>query len=193
MAKIILKNVRINFPRLVVAQENRYSQDGRKFYSAQIVIAEDDKENLQKVAAGMKEAFVSKFGDKAERVFAQAKENRNTRGLQHDTDRKRWYINAKRREENGAPIVYSADLKRTITTQADMPKSGDYIDVVVQSWCYDASGSKGVSFELVSVHFRKEGEPFEGSGIRATADDFEALATPVAANDDFADELDAFS
>ena len=50
MAKIILKNVRINFPRLVVAQENRYSQDGRKFYSAQIVIAEDDKENLQKVA-----------------------------------------------------------------------------------------------------------------------------------------------
>lgn len=192
MAKIVLKNVRINFPRLAIAQENRYSQDGRKFYSAQIVIAEDDKENLQKVAAGMKEAFVAKFGDKAERVFAQAKENRNTRGLQHDTERKRWYINAKRREENGAPIVYSADLKRTLTTQADMPKSGDYIDVVVQSWCYDASGSKGVSFELVSIHFRQEGEPFEGSGIRATADDFEALA-PSAANDDFADELDAFS
>lgn len=192
MAKIVLKNVRINFPRLAIAQENRYSQDGRKFYSAQIVIAEDDKENLQKVAAGMKEAFVAKFGDKAERVFAQAKENRNTRGLQHDTERKRWYIKAKRREENGAPIVYSADLKRTLTTQADMPKSGDYIDVVVQSWCYDASGSKGVSFELVSIHFRQEGEPFEGSGIRATADDFEALA-PSAANDDFADELDAFS
>lgn len=192
MAKVVLKNVRINFPRLAIAQENRYSQDGRKFYSAQIVIAEDDKENLQKVAAGMKEAFVAKFGDKAERVFAQAKENRNTRGLQHDTERKRWYINAKRREEDGAPIVYSADLKRTLTTQADMPKSGDYIDVVVQSWCYDASGSKGVSFELVSIHFRQEGEPFEGSGIRATADDFEALA-PSAANDDFADELDAFS
>lgn len=192
MAKVVLKNVRINFPRLAIAQENRYSQDGRKFYSAQIVIAEDDKENLQKVAAGMKEAFVAKFGDKAERVFAQARENRNTRGLQHDTERKRWYINAKRREENGAPIVYSADLKRTLTTQADMPKSGDYIDVVVQSWCYDASGSKGVSFELVSIHFRQEGEPFEGSGIRATADDFEALA-PSAANDDFADELDAFS
>lgn len=191
MAKIVLKNVRINFPRLAIAQENRYSQDGRKFYSAQIVIAEDDKENLQKVAAGMKEAFVAKFGDKAERVFAQAKENRNTRGLQHDTDRKRWYINAKRREENGAPIVYSADLKRTLTTQADMPKSGDYIDVVVQSWCYDASGSKGVSFELVSIHFRQEGEPFEGSGIRATADDFEALA-PSAANDDFSD-TDAFA
>mgnify|MGYP004461793793 CR=1 FL=1 len=191
MAKIVLKNVRINFPRLAIAQENRYSQDGRKFYSAQIVIAEDDKENLQKVAAGMKEAFVAKFGDKAERVFAQAKENRNTRGLQHDTERKRWYINVKRREENGAPIVYSADLKRTLTTQADMPKSGDYIDVVVQSWCYDASGSKGVSFELVSIHFRQEGEPFEGSGIRATADDFEALA-PSAANDDFSD-IDAFA
>lgn len=192
MAKIILKNVRINFPRLVAAQENRFSQDGRKFYSAQIVIAEDDKENLQKVASGIKEAFVAKFGDKAERIYAQARENRNTRGLQHDTDRQRWYINAKRREENGAPIVYSADLKRVLTAQVDMPRSGDYVDVVVQSWCYDASGSKGVSFELVSVHFRKEGEPFEGSGIRATADDFEALA-PTAANDEFEDELGAFN
>lgn len=192
MAKIVLKNVRINFPRLVTAQENRFSQDGRKFYSAQIVIAEDDKENLQKVAAGMKEAFVAKFGDKAERVFAQAKENRNTRGLQHDTERHRWYINTKRREENGAPIVYSADLKRTLTSQQDMPKSGDYIDAVVQSWCYDASGSKGVSFELVSIHFRQEGEPFEGSGIRATADDFEALAPSSAANDDLGD-IDAFA
>lgn len=76
MAKIILKNVRINFPRLVVAQENRYSQDGRKFYSAQIVIAEDDKENLQKVAAGMKEAFVAKFGDKAERVLLPLRRTR---------------------------------------------------------------------------------------------------------------------
>ena len=192
MAKIILKNVRINFPRLVAAQENRFSQDGRKFYSAQIVIAEDDKENLQKVASGIKEAFVAKFGDKAERIYAQARENRNTRGLQHDTDRQRWYINAKRREENGAPIVYSADLKRVLTAQVDMPRSGDYVEVVVQSWCYDASGAKGVSFELVSVHFRKEGEPFEGSGIRATADDFEALA-PTAANDEFEDELGAFN
>lgn len=192
MAKIILKNVKINFPRLATAQENRFSQDGRKFYSAQIVIAEDDKENLQKVASGIKEAFVTKFGDKAERVYQGARENRNTRGLQHDTDRGYWYINTKRREDNGAPVVFSADLKRKITSQNEMPKSGDYIDVVVNSWCYDVSGSRGVGFELVSVHYRAEGEPFEGQGIRATADDFEALASKPAANNDFAD-IEAFA
>lgn len=190
MAKIVLKNVRINYPKLVVAQENRFSQDGRKFYSAQIVIAEDDKENLALITKGIKEAFIAKFGDKAERFYNLARENKNTRGLQHDGDKRYWYFNAKRKEENSAPIVYSADLKRVLTTAQEMPKSGDYVDVVVQSWCYDASGSKGVGFELVSLHYRCEGEPFEGAGIRATADDFEALASS-SSNDD--DALDAFA
>ena len=189
MAKIVLKNVRINFPKLVHAQENRFSQDGRKFYSAQIVIAEDDTTNQGLVIKGIKEAFVDKFGPKAERFYNLARENKNTRGLQHDTERKRWYFNAKRKEENGAPIVYSADLTRVLTTPQEMPKSGDYVDVVVQSWCYDVSGSKGVGFELVSLHYRCEGEPFEGAGIRASADDFEALASPSTNDDD----LDAFA
>ena len=183
MAKIVLKNVRINYPKLAAAQENRFSQDGKKFYSAQIVIAEDDKTNLSLVMQGIKEAFVDKFGAKAEKTYKAALENKNTRGLQHDTDKGYYYLNAKRREENSAPVVFSADLKRRITTASEMPQSGDYIDVVVQSWCYDVSGSKGVAFELVSIHYRGEGEPFPGSGIKASADDFEALAT-TASNDE---------
>ncbi len=188
MSKIVLKNVRINYPKLAVPQENRFSQDGRKFYSAQIVIAEDDTANQAIITKGIKEAFVDKFGAKAERFYNLARENKNTRGLQHDVERHYFYFNAKRREENSAPIVYSADLKRVLTTTQEMPKSGDYIDVVVQSWCYDVSGSKGVGFELVSIHYRCEGEPFEGTGIRASADDFEALASPAVNSDD----LEAF-
>ncbi len=191
MSKVILKNVRVNYPKLAVAQENRFSQDGRKFYSAQIVIAEDDEENRALVIKGIKEAFVDKFGAKAERFYNNARENKNTRGLQHDLDKHYYYFNAKRREENSAPIVYSADLKRVLTAPADMPKSGDYVDVVVQTWCYDVSGSKGVGFELVSLHYRCEGEPFAGAGIRASADDFEALAS--SAENDADDDLGAFA
>lgn len=177
MSKIVLKNVRINYPRLAVAQENRYSQDGKKFYSAQIVIAEDDKAMQSAVVKGIKEAFVAKFGDKAERVYKAACDNKNTRGLQHDEDKGYYYLNAKRREENGAPVIFSADLKRKLTLPEELPTSGDYVDVVLQSWCYDVSGSKGVAFELVSIHYVKEGEPFAGAGIKASADDFEALAS----------------
>lgn len=180
--KIVLKNVRIRYPQLAVAKESRLSTNGRKYFSAQLVIAENDEANRKAVIAGMTAAFNEKFGDKATSVMEKAKQNQNTRGLQHDLDLGAYRLNAKRIEENGAPVVFARDLSK-ITIPSEYPQGGDYVDAVVQAWCYDSNGSKGVSFELVSVRFREKGEPFPGGGLKATADDFEALDDKPSAND----------
>ena len=183
--KIILRNVRIRYPSIVSAKENKFNPNGKKFFSAMFVLAETDTENRNNIIAKIREAFLEKFGaDKADRLMKAASENKNTRGLQHDTDNGYWYINAKRAEERGAPKVFSRD-KQEIVDPLDYPQGGDYVDAVVQAWCYDSNGSKGVSFELVSLRFREKGEPFPGQGLKADADDFETLADDAqAANDD---------
>ena len=183
--KTVLKNVRIRYPQLAEARENRLSNNGKKYFSAQIIINENDDANLKLIKEKIAVAFTEKFGaERGPKMMRAASENKNTRGLQHDVDNGWWYINSKRIESRGAPKVFNRALQE-VSEPSELPQGGDFIDCVVQPWCYDNNGSRGVSFELVSVRVRERGEPFPGQGLKASADDFEALAPKTdSANDD---------
>ena len=172
--KIIIKNARLQYPRLFTAEVNKMNPQGKPAYSTKVVLTLDHPqlEELKKLCAAM---AVQKFGEaRAPKIMKEAKDSKNTRGLHYDEEQGLVAFNAKRNENRGRPLVFDRRLNE-ITKEGDGPQGGDWVNVAVAPYWYD-NQSRGLSFELLSVQFVKKGEPFPGEGVSSSKDDFEALA-----------------
>ena len=184
--KIIIKNARLQYPRLFTAEVNKMNPQGKPAYSTKVVLTDDHPQlkELKELCAAM---AVQKFGEaRAPKIMKEAKDSKNTRGLHYDEDQHLVAFNAKRNENRGRPLVFDRRLDE-ITKEGDGPQGGDWVNVAVAPYWYD-NQSRGLSFELLSVQFVKKGEPFPGEGVSSSKDDFEALADDAGESKPLADD-----
>lgn len=183
--KLSLKNVRCAYPELFTPKENKFS--GREEYSIRIMIPASDTAQVEKMKKAMQEAFINKFGtEKGLRKFKAAMESKNTRCMQYDDEHDWFYINMKRRVEDGAPVVMDRD-KRHLSASERRIYGGCYVNVVFEVWVYD-NASTGAGTTLLGVQFVKDGEPFSGAS-QPSDDDFEDLGADTEVTDE---DLKAF-
>ena len=177
--KILLKEVVLAFPNLFAARENMKFPGSGKTFSAQIRIYDSDPQAAAKIEAikqAMQQAASDKWGTQGPRVYKAAIDSKNTRMLQRNDEEGFFYFNAKRREDQGGPVVVGRS--REVLTSANGPRSGDICNVIFHIWCYDKT-SRGFSAELQGVQFVREGEVTIGGTSVAKADDFEQLEAPA--------------
>lgn len=169
--RVVLKNVRCNYPRVHKAETNQLS--GKTEYSISILIPQDDPQ-VAELKAKMQAVWVSKFGpEKGPKKLKSAMDSKNTRFLHFDEETGFYRINLKRKESDGAPMVLDR-AKNKLEESSGKPYGGCYINVSFDLWVYDKQ-STGTSATLLGVQFVKDGEPFGGSS-QPSDKDFEDLS-----------------
>lgn len=177
--KLMLKDVRIQYPVLFEPRENKLS--GKREYSARLIMPEGHA-GIEAIKAAMNELFKDKFGANADKKLKKALGNDNTKFLRFDDDRGWYYINVKRRDTDGAPTVVDRARKR-LEMASGLPRGGDFVNALVEVWVYD-NQSTGTSATLLGVQYAKEGEPLSAVATAKT-DDFEDLGAGEDAVEDF--------
>ena len=179
--RVILKNVRCNFPRVHAPEVNQLS--GKNEYSIVVLIPENDPQ-VAELKNKMQAVWVAKFGpEKGPKKLKSALDSKNTRFLHHDDENACYRINLKRREQDGAPMVLDR-AKQPLAASSGLPYGGCYINVSFDLWVYDKQ-STGTSATLLGVQFVKDGEPFGGSS-QPSDKDFEDLSNDGTDSDPFA-------
>lgn len=169
--------VRCAYPHVFEARENAFNANGGKKYEC-TALFEKDGEVHKSVLAAMQAAAKNKWGDKAQRYFEEALDNKNTRMVQKDIDLGLMRFTARRRETDGAPAVVDQKLNR-LPASSGLPYGGCWINMRVDIWAYDNNGSRGFSATLLGIQFVKDGEPLGGAAAAST-EGFEAIETDKA-------------
>jgi len=180
MAKVILTEVRLAFPKLFKAVP--VGNGDNKYYSAAAPI-EPGSKNHQLLEAACQEASKEKWGAKAPQILATIREKgdtgykhsplKNAEGDVYDGFQGQYSLNASRREDKGAPLVLDRN-KSPLAESSGKPYGGCYVNMVVEVWAQDNSNGKRVNVELKAVQFVKDGDAF-GGGAPASADDLPDL------------------
>ena len=169
--RVILKNVRCNYPRVFAPETNQLS--GKSEYSIVVMIPENDPQ-VAELKAKMQEVWVNKFGpEKGPRKLKSAMDSKNTRFLHFDDENGFYKLNLKRKETDGAPMVLDR-AKNKLDASSGKPYGGCFINVSFDLWVYDKQ-STGTSATLLGVQFVDDGEPFGGSS-QPSEKDFDDLS-----------------
>lgn len=178
--RFIHRNVRIRYPHLFTAQSTQYVE--RKHYSIQVLLgATREAPAYQAYEKHLINCLKVEFGDAAQRIFEQWRNDKTYR-IQWSDDMGQFYVTIRRYADQGAPTIFDEN-NQVLDAMDGRPKSGDYCDVMEDSWTFDkGSRSRGVSGTLMGVRFQREGDPIGGAPA-AKADDWDLGSKPVSAAD----------
>ena len=176
MTKIVLRDVRISYPKIFVAEPYQAGDEPR--YSC-VFLAETGGPAEKLVQKTIKDAAKEKWGAKAAAKLASFENNPNKYCFS-DGNRKpdlpgfadNWALSAIRKEKDGAPKVVDR-AKNDLKASDGVIYAGCYVNTTVDIWVQDGTYS-GIRCTLVNVQFVKKGESFGGS-VPATADDLDDL------------------
>lgn len=173
--QIKLSNVRINWPKLFVAEQ--FKGQGKFKYSATILIEKKHPqiEELNKVITKIAE---DKWGAKAKAVLASIISDNPKNYCLKDGDKKgheayehHFYINASNEKR---PTVVDADTT-PLQERDGRPYDGCYVVAYLDIWAQNNDFGKGINAGLCGIQFMRDGEPFTG-GKASSLDEFENLA-----------------
>lgn len=165
--KILLKNIRCLYPKLFVPEEYQ----GVKRYSIMLPI-EAGSENERKLMKAIDDTVNSRFPGKAEAMIKRFKGSKTTWPIRDRDDG--IYIQPKRKEQNGAPVVVD-QRKQNIPATSGLPFAGCWVNAVVDVFCYSSNGG-GVTTYLEGVQLVRTDAPLSGApSAQACRDDFEVL------------------
>jgi hypothetical protein len=167
---IQLRNVRLSFPHLWEAAGIGNDPNSAPRYSANFLIAKDDKKNLGVLKKGVKKLLAEKFG---------GKRLPDERMPMHDGDDKEYsgysghiFVSTARNESQGRPTVLDRD-KTQLAPGDGRPYAGCFVDAILRLYSIGGEGDrksaygKRICASLEAVRFRGDGERF-GGGITAT-------------------------
>lgn len=168
----MIKNARLSYARLFEAQQ--INGQGEAIYSVCLLIPKDSPE-VPKIKAAIKQEFE---GMKARYSKLNGKDPKVWTNPLRDGDAEKdsaeyqgcYFINAKRREKQGAPIVI--DGKKQYITDPNDVYSGSWGNVAVSIYSYEFTGKYGVSVGLNGVQKTRDDERLDG-GISVDDFDFE--------------------
>jgi hypothetical protein len=168
--KVTLKNVVISYPNLFTPKQIMNSGDPK--YSTAVLIAKNDKANLDKLNAAIE---AEKKDDKLKGIPARKIDSPIMDGDEEKPDDKYYagcyYINAKA-SENHPPKVVDRHVE-PIMDQEEI-YAGCICNVVVQAYAYNFNGHAGIGLGLGNIQKVKDGERM-GGGSSAAEDDFADL------------------
>lgn len=182
MAKIVLRNVIIGFPRLFTPE--RFNEQSQPAYSLKVFIEEGSEADTQirdaiKAAAtatwkGKAELRLKKYSGDPKAFCYQSGETTEYEKPYGDAC---YILTARRPVPQGAstgnaPVVVDR-RKNPITANDGLIYSGCICNVVVDIWAQESDKGSGVRCMLVSVQFVKDGKSY--GAAPATADDLDDL------------------
>lgn len=161
----------VSYPNLFKAKRNNLN--GKEEYSVDVLI--DKNVDLKSINAGINAAIEKKFGNDPK------KHPKNIKTPLKDGDEKgtpeyegKFYITCKANAAEAKLILCDKSLQ-PLQHPSDI-QGGDFVNVNVNFYAYDANGNRGVSAGLQGVQLvRKTDAPFSGRPINAESI-FESLA-----------------
>lgn len=167
--RIMIPNVRCNFPKLFQPEEFM----GKRTYSIGLMLPEGSPVVGLIEDAAIKAAEAA-YPGKGEAMVRRFKGSKTTWPLKSMADGS-WMITPKRKEEQGAPIVFN-QRKQLIPASDGKPYAGCWVNVSADVFCYTKSGG-GITCYLNGVQLVKEDAPLDGSATAASCkDDFEDIS-----------------
>lgn len=172
---MMLKEVRLSFPQLFHAAS--FNPDQKKKFSATVIFdAGGDTEAA--VKRGIMEAAEAKWPGKGKAMVAQL-QAQGKLALRNGAEKPNYdgfgegvsFINA---STDKRPGVYDRD-NTPLAEDDGRIYAGCYVNALVEFWAQDNQFGKRINASLRGVQFVKDGEPFGGGGVPATADDFPVL------------------
>lgn len=202
---VVLKNVRLGFPKLWRAE--RATESSAPKYSAHAIIdpdTTDGQANIEAIKAAQKHVAVAQWGDKWQNVVKGLEKNRrsfrdgdtmtNNEGDVYSGYEGMKYLVANRGESQGRASIL--DRRKNPTTEEDaLIYAGCYVDMVVSFFttAKKEQGGNGVFASLEVIRFRDHGEAFGGgiSGEEAASylDDLDDDDEPAGAGGSDDDDL----
>ena len=179
MAKAMIKNVRLSYVRLFEAQQ--VNGQGEASYSVCLLIPKDSPE-VPKIKAAIEAEFSTlkarypKLNGKDPKVWTNPLRDGDAEkdGAEYQGC---YFINAKRKEKQGAPIVI--DGRKQYITDPNEVYSGSWGNVAVSFYPYEFTGKYGVGVGLNGIQKTADGERLDGG---TSLDDFDTV--DIDENDD---------
>ena len=170
MAKAMVKNVRLSYVRLFEAQQ--VNGQGEASYSVCLLIPKDSPE-VPKIKAAIEAEFSAlkarypKLNGKDPKVWTNPLRDGDAEkdGAEYQGC---YFINAKRKEKQGAPIVI--DGRKQYITDPNEVYSGSWGNVAVSFYPYEFTGKYGIGVGLNGVQKTRDDERLDGG---TSIDDFD--------------------
>ena len=170
LTKVVIGKVRLSFAHIWEKHAAFEGQEPK--YSVSLIIPKTDTVTLDKIRKAIEAAKtegVTKLGGKIP-------PNLKTPLRDGDIDRPDdeayagcYFLNA---SSNSKPAVVDKQVQPILDPEEVV--SGDYANVSINFYAYNANGNKGIAAGLGNVQFLEKGEAL--SGKSSASDDFEAIA-----------------
>lgn len=179
---IQLKNVRLSFPALWVAEA--FEGEGEKKYKATFLIPKTDPQ-VKIIKDAINEVSKAKWGAKAPAIV-KAMEGNSNKICFYDGESKSYDGYA------GCMALSASNKKRptvkdrnaaTLTESDERPYAGCYVNGSVELWAQDNKWGKGMRASLRGVQFYRDGDQFTAGSV-AGEDEFEDLGEGSDAGDE---------
>lgn len=183
--KVILKNVRLSWPKLYTAVQ--YQGKGDFNYEATFII-DPASEAAKVLQAAYLEVARETWADKAEDHLANFKGNLlktffYSGSLKPEVEGYAGQLiaKAKRKQKDGRPDVRDRDGKSPLAEADGRPYGGCYVNAILELWGQEGANT-GMRCKLLGIQFVKDGDRFSG-GAPAQDDDYDNLSDGADAPD----------
>lgn len=166
MAELKLKNVRLSFPDLFEAKQ--YQGQGAFNYGATFLVepgSENDKLIKAEITRISKAAWPKTWEKELAALMANPMKTAYISGdiKTYDGYAGNMALTAKRKQEDGRPVVVNRQGHPVQMGDAGTPYGGCYVHAAVEIWAQDNNYGKGIRCTLVGVMFHRDGDSFGGT------------------------------
>lgn len=172
--KIMLKNVRLSFPRLFEARAFQEGQEPR--YEATFLLDPSDKAHARmiKEIEGQAEAIIAeKWGKKVPKKLPKCFGYADEEGIEYDGYPGMFFVRTVKYGSSGRPVVVDRQ-RNPITADDGVIYAGCYVNGTVSLWTQDNQFGTRINGNLRAVQFVRDGDAF-GAAPVDPEDEFEAL------------------
>lgn len=169
--QVVLENVRGSYVTIFTPKQD---DQGKDKWSMTVLLPKTDTVQLQKIRAAQKAAIIAKYGDKPPvglKSTLYDGDGKRPSGDDFGPECKGHYVMTV--SSNKRPGIVDQNVQPIL--DASKVVSGDYFNVEINAFCFEAKGNKGVSFGLNNVQWIAKGEAL--SGQRRPEDVFKPVAS----------------
>ena len=174
--KVVIKDVRLSFPKLFEA--TTFKGTGTPRYEASFLVEPGSAANSA-IEAAIKEVAKAKWGAKADAKLKQFRSSKQTccyvpgEMTGREENEGLMILSGNRKEKDGPVGKFDRD-KTPIHNDNGRIYGGCYVNASVDIWAQDGEFS-GIRCTLIAVQFAKDGDAFGGTVAKSNGDEFEAM------------------
>jgi hypothetical protein len=174
--KIVLKNVRLSFPKIFEATQ--FKGTGPLRYEASFLV-EPDTDAHKAIEGAIEAVAKEKWNAKAAAKLKQLRTSKQTccyvsgEMTGREENEGLFVLTGNRKEKDGPVGKFDSD-KTPIHNDNGRLYGGCYVNASVDIWTQDGE-YPGIRCTLIAIQFAKDGDAFGGVAAKSTGDEFEVL------------------